>query len=224
MRCWLTEVRDERDDTGATDGPGTDAGGPTVATVIPFPLTDEHKRGRPASTQRELDDLIEAGEPWIEVVATSVALVVAWVPDSCRVDIAPGAKAIVAGAGPVVRSWGHARAAFGGRVAGGPGSRTVLAGGRAAVSTGGALVAEEGLGLADAGARLSVSRNAQDVGVYALPGSIVTCDGQATLTTERPWGVLVTADGVIGPAEGEADVDLTDMLDLAQRMGPRPGL
>ena len=93
MRCWLTQARDERDDTGATDGPGTDAGGPTVATVIPFPLTDEHKRGRPASTQRELDDLIEAGEPWIEVVATSVALVVAWVPDSCRVDIAPGAKA-----------------------------------------------------------------------------------------------------------------------------------
>lgn len=131
MRCWLTEVRDNADDTG---GSGTDAGGPTVATVIPFPLTDEHKRGRPASTQRELDDLIEAGEPWIEVVATSVALVVAWVPDSCRVDIAPGAKAIVAGAGPVVRSWGHARAAFGGRVAGGPGSRTVLAGGRAAVS------------------------------------------------------------------------------------------
>jgi len=87
-----------------------------------------------------------------------------------------------------------------------------------------ALVAEEGLGLADAGARLSVSQDAQDVGVYALPGSIVTCDGQATLTTERPWGVLVTADGVIGPAEGEADVDLTDMLDLAQAMGPRPGL
>ena len=81
MRCWLTEVRDELDDTGATDGPGIDAGGPTVATVIPFPLTDEHKRGRPASTQRELDDLIEAGEPWIEVVGTSVALVVAWVPD-----------------------------------------------------------------------------------------------------------------------------------------------
>ena len=130
----------------------------------------------------------------------------------------------MAGAGPVVRSWGHARAAFGGRVAGGPGSRTVLAGGRAAVSTGGALVAEEGLGLADAGARLSVSQDAQDVGVYALPGSIVTCGGQATLTTERPWGVLVTADGVIGPAEAEADVDLTDMLDLAQRMGPRPGL
>lgn len=182
MRCWLTEVRDELDDTDAAAGPGTDAGGPTVATVIPFPLTDEHKRGRPASTQRELDDLIEAGEPWIEVVATSVALVVAWVPDSCRVDIAPRAKAIVAGAGPVVRSWGHARAAFGGRVAGGPGSRTVLAGGRAAVSTGGALVAEEGLGLADAGARLSVSQDAQDVGVYALPGSTVTCGGQATLT------------------------------------------
>jgi len=98
------------------------------------------------------------------------------------------------------------------------------AGGRAAVSTGGALVAEEGLGLAAAGARLSVSQDAQDVGVYALPGSIIACDGQATLTTERPWGVLVTAAGVIGPAEGEADVDLTDMLALAQAMGPRPGL
>jgi len=55
-------------------------------------------------------------------------------------------------------------------------------------------------------------------------GDTVTCGGQATLTTERPWGVLVTADGVIGPAEGEADVDLTDMLDLAQQMGLRPGL
>ena len=211
MRCWLTEVRDDADDS-------------TVATVIPFPLKDEQKRGRPVSNQRELDDLIETGEPWIEVVSTAVALVVAWVPDSCRVDIAPGAKAIVAGAGPVVRSWGHARAAFGGRVAGGPGSRTVLTGGQAAVSTGGALVAEEGLGVVDAGSRLTVPQGAQDVGVYALPGSVIVAGAQASVTTERPWGVLVTEEGVIGQAEADPDIGLSDMLELARTMGTHPGL
>ena len=221
MRCLLTNTSSE---AGTVRDNDTNRETSTGAMVIPFPLKDEQPRGRPASNQRELDDLIEAGESWIEVVSTAVALVVAWVPDSCRVDVAPDARAIVAGAGPVVRSWGHARAALGGRVAGGPGSRTVRAGGRAAVALGGALVAEEGLGLVDDGSRLTIPQGAQDVGVYALPGSVIVAGGQASVTTERPWGVLVTEEGVIGQAEADPDIELSDMLEMARTMGTHPGL
>lgn len=218
MKCWITDVGGAADAAGERDGAVT-------AAVIPFPLEGE-RRGQPAATQSELDELIEAGTPWIEVVSTVLDLVVAWVPDSCRVDIGPGAKAIVAGAGPVVRSRGRVRVTHGGRVAGGPGSRTVLAGGRAAVGQGGALVAEEGLGLVDAGARVAVAQEARahDVGVYALPGSIVAAAGRAKVIDACPWGVLVTADGVIGQADGDPDVELTEMLELARSMGSAPGL
>lgn len=109
-------------------------------------------------------------------------------------------------------------------MAGGPGSRTVLAGGRAAVALGGALVAEEGLGLVDDGSRLTIPQGAQDVGVYALPGSVIVAGGQASVTTERPWGVLVTEEGVIGQAEADPDIELSDMLEMARTMGTHPGL
>ncbi|WP_314457315.1 hypothetical protein [uncultured Actinomyces sp.] len=199
------------------------------AVVVPFPERPEpRRRGVPAPGQAVLDELIEAGQEWIEVTSEAVSLLVEYVPEETRVDVVPGAMAVVAGPGPIVRSWGQVGCEGGGRVAAGAGSMTVLAGGTAAVCDGGTLRALAGTGVVDAGARLVLNTEDDEVDqglvVYALPWSVVVVDDSAEVVTSQPWGVIVDADGRMHPAPAEPPVAAGEILEAAQAMGAHPGL
>lgn len=199
------------------------------AVVVPFPEQPEpRKRGVPAPGQAILDELIEAGQEWIEVTSTAVSLLVEYVPEEIRIDVVPGAMAVVANSGPIVHSWGQCSTEIGGRVAAGAASSTVLAGGRAAVCDGGTLLALAGAGVIDAGARLVLNTEMDDIDedlvVHALPWSVVVVDGVAEVVTAQPWGVIVDSAGNTRPALSEPAADLGELLEVAQAMGTHPGL
>ena len=199
------------------------------AVVVPFPEQPEpRKRGVDASGQAILDELIEAGQEWIEVTSTAVSLLVEYVPEEIRIDVVPGAMAVVAHPGPIVRSWGQCSAEIGGRIAAGAGSSTILAGGIAAVCDGGTLLALAGAGVVDAGARLVLNTEMDDIDedlvVHALPWSVVVVDGVAEVVTAQPWGVIVDSAGHTSPALSAPADDLGELLEVAQAMGTHPGL
>ncbi len=199
------------------------------AVVVPLPERPEpRKRGVPASGQAKLDELIEAGQEWIEVASTAVSLSVEYVPEDIRIDVLPGALAVVANPGPIVRSWGQCSAEIGGRIAAGASSSTVLAGGSAAVCDGGTLLALAGTGVVGASARLVLNTEMDDIDedlvVHALPWSVVVVDGVAEVVTDQPWGVLVDSTGHMQPALSEPAGSLTEILEVAQALGDHPGL
>ena len=151
-----------------------------------------------------------------------------YVPEETRIDVVPGALAVVASPGPIVRSWGQCSAEIGGRIAAGAGSSTVLAGGSAAVCDGGTLLALAGAGVVGAGARLVLNTEMDDIDedlvVHALPWSVVVVDGVAEVVTDQPWGVLVDSTGHMQPALSEPADSLTEILEVAQALGTHPGL
>ena len=219
MLTWLPTLaarRSKARQTAREDGCVTcTAGGAPAqdAVVVPFPEQPEpRKRGVPASGQAKLDELIEAGQEWIEVTSTAVSLLVEYVPEETRIDVVPGALAVVASPGPIVRSWGQCSAEIGGRIAAGAGSSTVLAGG----------------GVVGAGARLVLNTEMDDIDedlvVHALPWSVVVVDGVAEVVTDQPWGVLVDSTGHMQPALSEPADSLTEILEVAQALGTHPGL
>lgn len=235
MLTWLPTLaarRSKARQTAREDGCVTCAAGGAPAqdaVVVPFPERPEpRKRGVPASGQAILDELIEAGQEWIEVTSTAVSLLVEYVPEEIRVDVVPGALAVVANPGPIVRSWGQCSAEIGGRIAAGAASITVLAGGSAAVCDGGTLMALAGAGVVGAGARLVLSTEMDDIDedlvVHALPWSVVVVDGVAEVVTAQPWGVIVDSAGNTSPALSEPADDLGELLEVAQAMGTHPGL
>ena len=235
MLTWLPTMaarRSKARQTASEDGCVTCAAGGAPAqdaVVVPFPERPEpRKRGVPASGQAILDELIEAGQEWIEVTSTAVSLLVEYVPEGTRVDVVPGAMAVVASPGPIVRSWGQCSAEIGGRIAAGAASITVLAGGSAAVCDGGTLLALAGAGVVDAGARLVLNTKMDDIDanlvVHALPWSVVVVDGVAEVITAQPWGVIVDSAGNTRPAVSEPADNLGELLEIAQAMGTHPGL
>lgn len=234
MLTWLPTLaarRSKAKQAASQDGCVTCTAGnaPQDAVVVPFPEQPEpRKRGVPAPGQAILDELIEAGQEWIEVTSTAVSLLVEYVPEEIRIDVVPGAMAIVANPGPIVRSWGQCSTEIGGRVAAGAASSTVLAGGRAAVCDGGTLLALAGAGVIDAGARLVLNTEMDDIDedlvVHALPWSVVVVDGVAEVVTAQPWGVIVDSAGNTRPALSEPADDLGELLEVAQAMGTHPGL
>ena len=230
MLTWLPTLaarRSKARQAAREDGCVTCAAGGAPAqdaVVVPFPEQPEpRKRGVDASGQAILDELIEAGQEWIEVTSTAVSLLVEYVPEEIRIDVVPGAMAVVAHPGPIVRSWGQCSAEIGGRIAAGAGSSTVLAGGSAAVCDGGTLLA-----LAGAGARLVLNTEMDDIDedlvVHALPWSVVVVDGVAEVVTAQPWGVIVDSAGHTSPALSAPADDLGELLEVAQAMGTHPGL
>lgn len=235
MLTWLPTLaarRSKARQAAREDGCVTCAAGGAPAqdaVVVPFPEQPEpRKRGVDASGQAILDELIEAGQEWIEVTSTAVSLLVEYVPEEIRIDVVPGAMAVVAHPGPIVRSWGQCSAEIGGRIAAGAGSSTILAGGIAAVCDGGTLLALAGAGVVDAGARLVLNTEMDDIDedlvVHALPWSVVVVDGVAEVVTAQPWGVIVDSAGHTSPALSAPADDLGELLEVAQAMGTHPGL
>lgn len=169
-----------------------------------------------------LAEAVEAGAGEVQVVGAGGGPLRVRGCGAVVVSVAPGAAVAVAGAGEPVRSWGRARVAAGGRVAGAPGSVTRLVGGCAAVGDRAELVACSGRAVVGAGAVARVEPagllgpSGPGLEVWACPGALVLLEGRAR---------LVTRTVVVGGAEtvrrGVLPEDLGGLLALAESLPVR---